>query len=150
MSRDRSNRTYVPTTFPAGIGTGKETDIRIDVFHDRGGPNYFTGGTIRAGYWVSVGAVERRDGCVSEVLGGGGFGRRILALETRAPFNPKRFAHLAAEIHQHDATIAQAALDGDYEGIRVLAMSCALVAFPPAKAKPAPAIAPVSEVQANG
>lgn len=59
----KKHEEYIETSeFPGN------THLNVSVFYDKGGPNYFSGGSNRRGYYVSVTPVKKENGCVSYTL----------------------------------------------------------------------------------
>jgi hypothetical protein len=90
--------------------------IELDVHHDKGGANYFSGGYTKAGFWMSVTPVKIEAGSVSMILGNS-IGRRFYLLDVPR-FNAKKLEQLTAAIKPHTAVIVAALLCGDYDAIK--------------------------------
>jgi len=65
------------------------THLEVSVYYTKGGANYFSGGTIRRGYYLSVTPVTKNDRTVSFTMFSG---RKQFLLET-ARYTAKQFAH---------------------------------------------------------
>ena len=64
------------------------THLEVSVYYTKGGANYFSGGTIRRGYYMSVTPVKKSENFVSFVMF---TGRSQLLLETNR-YSDKQFA----------------------------------------------------------
>jgi hypothetical protein len=64
------------------------THLEVSVYYTKGGVNYFSGGTIRRGYYISVKPVTKGNGTISFELFSG---RKQFLLET-ARYTAKQFA----------------------------------------------------------
>ena len=62
--------------------------LHVSVYYDKGGANYFSGGTIPRGYYVSVTPVTKGNGMISYAMF---TGRKQFLFET-ARFSAKQFA----------------------------------------------------------
>jgi hypothetical protein len=98
-----------------------ENAIRISIYHDKGGINYFNYKTEPEGYWVSTGAVTVADGGITERLhmGGDGIGRRYYVAPS-SRFNFKKLQALAGFVATRKDQIAGHVVAQDHETIRVL------------------------------
>jgi hypothetical protein len=109
----------VPLEAPLEHG---QNAIRISVTYDEGGPNYFSGGVTRRGYYVSTGAQEvRADGSTVERLnlGGGGIGRGFFIAPTQRFQFPKLEA-LAEWVRAHKVEIAAETVARNNGAVNVL------------------------------
>lgn len=114
----RGHAVYVPTD---QLGSD-HTHLKIDIYHDKGGTNYWHGTTDPGGYWLSLGAVTVKDNSITETLGFGAesFGRRI-HLAPVARFNAKRFEAVVDAVRgQLDGIVARA-LERNYHGVAAIA-----------------------------
>jgi hypothetical protein len=59
-------RTLLESTLYEGLKNG--THIDVEVFYDKGGVSYFSGGTTTRGYYISVTPVTHKNGMTSVVL----------------------------------------------------------------------------------
>lgn len=119
---DYRAKTYLPAP-PLVAATERDqknlahvTDLAVEVYYTKGGPNYFSGETTRRGYYLSVQPVERKDGTVRFVLF---TGIKFLVAEAKAA-NAKKFAELAARLMPKADAIAAAYAAGDHSGIAAL------------------------------
>lgn len=88
MSSDRRIRIEtLPTDVPNMV-------IEIEVYHSKGGVNWWSGNQEPAAYWVSVQPVTIKDGFKTITLGGGASGIKGM-IQTAPRFNAKRLKQLA-------------------------------------------------------
>jgi len=59
-------RTVLVSTPYEGLRNG--THLEVEVYYDKGGTNYFSGGTTPRGYYVSVRPVTHKNGMTSVAL----------------------------------------------------------------------------------
>ncbi|MPM92562.1 hypothetical protein SDC9_139697 [bioreactor metagenome] len=78
-------RTVLESTPYEGLKSGSHLDV--EVYYDKGGANYFCGGTTQRGYYVSVTPATHKNGMVSVVLF---TGIKKLLLQT-SRFSDKQF-----------------------------------------------------------
>lgn len=64
--------------------------IRVKVYYDLGGPNYFSGGTKERGYWLSVTPEERTKGMVVQTA----FSGVCELLEPASRYSAKRLSEI--------------------------------------------------------
>jgi hypothetical protein len=114
----RGQVTYIPTT---ALGPSF-THLKIDVYHSKGGANFWHGTTEPGGYWISLGAVKEEHGSFIETisLGGDGYGRRLHILSVPR-FNAKKFAAVVAALTAIQPALTERALVADYWGVEALA-----------------------------
>lgn len=115
---------------PAVLNDGHNSNtVSMVVSHDRGGPNYFHGGTEPAGYQFSIHPVERTDGGTRFVVGAN-VGRRYVIERTRAPFSAKTLAAHVLRLQGKTNELVANLIARNYDGLRAIVL-------PPAPA-PAP------------
>lgn len=104
----------------APLETG-ENAIRITIYHDKGGINYFNYKTDPEGYWISTGAVTVSDNTETErmMMGGGGLGRRYYVAPS-GRFNFKKLQALAGFVAANKDQIVNYMLAGEHQAINAL------------------------------
>jgi hypothetical protein len=105
--------------------------VEIDVQHDKGGPNYFSGGYIKTGYYMSLTPVKVRDGSVSFLMGAS-IGRRYRLMDGDR-FNAKKLDTLAQALKPKTADLVAALLRRDYDAIREIANAATGIVQPTAR-----------------
>jgi len=113
MASDRRSKWRVDADVNDAYGSNA---VELDVHHTKGGPNYFTGGYTKAGFWFAVTPVKLENGFVSFVIGASK-GRRFFMAEVPR-FNAKKLEQLTTAIKPHTAAIVAAMLVEDYETIK--------------------------------
>ena len=100
-----SDRRIMIETLPADV---PNMVIEIEVYHSKGGMNYWSGNQEPAAYWVSVQPVTIKDGFKTITLGGDRSGIKGM-IETAPRFNAKRLKQLADTVK--DTEVYQRCLD---------------------------------------
>lgn len=116
MSNPRRASLRVALETPLASG---ENAIRVDIYHDKGGINYFTYKTEPEGYWVSTAAVTVGDGSERQVVGGNSIGRRYY-IAPSSRFNFKKLQALSEFVVDRKQQIADLTVAQDHETLRTL------------------------------
>lgn len=125
MATENERRLKIDVALPTSLEHGENIG-RVDVFHDKGGPNYFSGGYTKTGYYVSTGFIEVRkeEGRAYSterfVIGGGSCPGRRFHVGDGARFNAKTLQKLYNAVAPLAEKIVALTLVQDHDGVRTL------------------------------
>lgn len=108
---------------------GGENAIRFDIYHDKGGINYFTYKTEPEGYWVCTAAVTVGDGFERQAITGGDSVGRRYYIAPSSRFNFKKLQTLAEFVVDRKQQIADLTVAKNHEAVRTMLDEARLTIF---------------------